>query len=203
MAFVDEKIAALERARRLTRRDAEEKVGVRAEEGTNEDVLTLEEIQKGIAKGQVEIEGQLLAFEKQIYFDHKLPLLIIKDFFDEVKIEKQALLFVSNTSNLCMMCTYLDENLPEKSIEVRQKEMEENFLKMNMYAEILKVECLKHLDYIVYRTPTGKGWVYNIVYWVLKNERRIVGNMNCLDKQKDTYGLLIEALIIETNHLME
>lgn len=203
MAFVDEKIAALERARRLTRRAEEEKVVVRAEEGTNEEVLTLEEIQKGIAMGQVEIEGQLLTFEKQIYFDHKLPLLIIKDFFDEVKIEKQALLFVSNTSNLCMMCTYLDENLPEKSIEVRQKEMEENFLKMNMYAEILKVECLEHLDYIVYRTPTGKGWVYNIVYWVLKNERRIVGNMNCLDKQKDTYGLLLEALIIETNHLME
>lgn len=203
MAFVDEKIAAIERARRLTRRDEEEKVVARAEEGTNEDVLTLEEIQKGIAMGQVEIEGQLLTFEKQIYFDHKLPLLIIKDFFDEVKIEKQALLFVSNTSNLCMMCTYLDENLPEKSIEVRQKEMEENFLKMNMYAEVLKVESLKYLDYIVYRTPTGKGWVYNIVYWVLKNERRIVGNMNCLDKQKDTYGLLLEALIIETNHLME
>ncbi len=203
MGFVDEKIAALEKARRqFSREDAEQAKKVVEREEIETVLLTLEEVQKGIKDNMLILEENTLAFEKQVHFEDKLPLLIIKDFFDEIKIEKQTLLFASNTQNVCMMCTYLDENLPDKTLEIRQKEMEENFLKMNMYAEVKKVEHLKNIDYIVYRTPTGKGWIYNVVYWVIKDERRIVGNLNCLDKQRDTYGLLLEALVRETDEMM-
>lgn len=201
MTFVDEKIATLEKARRQLRKEEESEKGMQEE--SQESAFTLEQAEAQIQEGKLMLGQKELLFEKQMYFEDKLPLLIIKDFFDEVKIDDKTLVFTNNTENICIISTYLSEDLPEKSLEVRQKEMEENFLKMQMYVEIKKVVHLKFLEYIVYRTPTGKGWIYNIIYWLLKDERRIVGNVNCLDKQSKTYGVVLEALVREINTLLE
>lgn len=65
------------------------------------------------------------------------------------------------------------------------------------YADILRKECLEFLDYVSCRTPSKDGWVYNILYWIRKTDRRVTGGCSCMDQDRDTYGRLMEAAVLE------
>lgn len=203
MGFVDERIALLEKASRQIEREEKIKAEEQLKQAQNEDELTLEEVREGINKNQLNIEEDVLTFETKWYFDEKLPLTIMQDFFDEVTVKEQAVLFASNSKGICIMCTYLEEEMIEESLKDRQKEMEENLKKMQVYAEVTKAKELKYVDYLCYRSPSNKGWIFNIVFWLHKGERRIVGNMNCLEKDVKTYGVMLEALVLEIEEKLE
>ena len=65
------------------------------------------------------------------------------------------------------------------------------------YADIIKKKPLENLDYITYRVPSKKGWIYNISYRIHKVDWRVIGGCNCMDQDRDTYGRLLEAMIQE------
>jgi len=70
------------------------------------------------------------------------------------------------------------------------------------YAEVTREAVLEHLDYLCYRTPTGKGWTANIIFRISTGSGRAVGNYNCFERDWDTCGLMLEALVLRLNELL-
>nr|WP_302599340.1 hypothetical protein [uncultured Cellulosilyticum sp.] len=201
MTFLDEKIAQLERASRQQKREEAAQKLEAAKESQTVKKLTLDEVRSQIKQDTLELDGIKLEFERKKYFEEKLPLRLAKNFFDEVTTDEKAIVFTSNRHCICEMFTYVDENLPIKTIEEYKVEMEENFKKIPAYIGIQKAIALEKLDYLSYRTPSKKGWIYNIILFVHKNERRIMGNLNCLETN-EVGCLLLEALVLEMNENM-
>lgn len=198
MGHVDEKIALLEKANRQLKREELEKEQ-QAVLTAELPKLTLEELREGVQKGKVVIEERTFEFEEKRLFDNKLPMILIKHFFDDVEEGEKGCAYTSSEYSVTMLGTYLNQSQEPKTVEDLKKELEKNFELMGMYAEIVKVMHLDKVDYVCFRTPTSKGWIYNIIMLVHHKERRIVCTFNCLEKQKETYGLLLEAIVNEIN----
>lgn len=201
MPFLDEKIAQLERVSRQQKREEAAQKLEAAKESQVVKKVTLDEVRNQIRQNTVELQGSKLELEQNKYFEDKLPLLLPKDFFDEVTTDEKAIVFTSNLYCICEMFTYVDKDLPIKTIQEYKVEMEENFKKIPAYIDIQKAIALENLDYLAYRTPSKKGWIYNIMLFVHKNERRIIGNLNCLETN-EMGCLLLEALVLEMNENM-
>ena len=61
--------------------------------------------------------------------------------------------------------------------------------------------ALENLDYLVYR-HLPKGLLHNLIFRLHTGSRRVVGNYNCYEKDKDTYGLMLEAVLHRMNELL-
>ena len=149
------------------------------------------------------LEGETLNFEEKWYWDNRLALIDIKNFFDEVTQNDDAIVMANNHKGICVVGTYLREQIPYLPLEEKQKKMMEKFKKAQIYVEFIKTVELEYLDYLCYRTPTKEGWVYNIIAWFNKEESRIILNFNCLDKERSIYGTLLEGILLESNDLFQ
>lgn len=206
--FLDEKIALLEKALRREKREEAEREALQAELQSEEvheiePIVTLEKIRAQIQQGQAQIQEESLEFQIKSYFDNKLVVPIMAQFFDEIKEEKEAVLFANDEKGISFIYTYLPEEMKAQTIEEAKREMEMNLTKLGLFAEVVKEEQLQNLSYICSNMPTGKGALYNILFWIHRDERRIVGNLNCLEKDKDTYGILLEAIVQEIDTLVQ
>lgn len=202
MTFIDEKFALLEKAKRKMAKEEAERQVIEEEE-RNKKLLSLEQIREGIKAGELVLEGETLNFEGKWYWDNKLALIDIKNFFDEVTQNDDAIVMANNHKGICVVGTYLREQIPYLPLEEKQKKMMEKFKKAQIYVEFIKTVELEYLDYLCYRTPTKEGWVYNIIAWFNKEESRIILNFNCLDKERSIYGTLLEGILLESNDLFQ
>lgn len=202
MTFIDEKFALLEKAKRKMAKEEAERQLIEEEE-RNKKLLSLEQIREGIKAGELVLEGETLNFEEKWYWDNKLALIDIKNFFDEVTQNDDAIVMANNHKGICVVGTYLREQIPYLPLEEKQKKMMEKFKKAQIYVEFIKTVELEYLDYLCYRTPTKEGWVYNIIAWFNKEESRIILNFNCLDKERSIYGTLLEGILLESNDLFQ
>lgn len=202
MTFIDEKFALLEKAKRKMAKEEAERQLIEEEE-RNKKFLSLEQIREGIKAGELVLEGETLNFEEKWYWDNRLALIDIKNFFDEVTQNDDAIVMANNHKGICVVGTYLREQIPYLPLEEKQKKMMEKFKKAQIYVEFIKTVELEYLDYLCYRTPTKEGWVYNIIAWFNKEESRIILNFNCLDKERSIYGTLLEGILLESNDLFQ
>lgn len=202
MTFIDEKFALLEKAKRKMAKEEAERQLIEEEE-RNKKLLSLEQIREGIKAGELVLEGETLNFEEKWYWDNRLALIDIKNFFDEVTQNDDAIVMANNHKGICVVGTYLREQIPYLPLEEKQKKMMEKFKKAQIYVEFIKTVELEYLDYLCYRTPTKEGWVYNIIAWFNKEESRIILNFNCLDKERSIYGTLLEGILLESNDLFQ
>lgn len=83
-----------------------------------------------------------------------------------------------------------------------KKQLEKGMQEMNSYAEVTKEKVLENLDYLISRMPTAKGWIYNISFRLRTASGRVAGNYNCFEKDKNTYGVMLEALVLRLNEII-
>lgn len=208
MEFIDERIAMLEREyRRQKKEEAKaEKERLCGVEGGNENIIsemTLEEMLEAVREGSVTLpDGQTHTFETRIYFEDRIPMVLIRNFYTGVKEDTGVTIFVNHDQNASQILTVSDKKLEKVSIGKWKKQLVNNMKMSGTYAQVIKEIVLENLDYLVYRTPTGKGWTYNLIFRIRYGSNRVVGNYNCFEKDKDTYGLLLEALVLRLNELL-
>lgn len=202
MDYVDERIALLEREHRKQKREAtvmeaeEENQGVQCR-------MTLEEMLEAVRTGSVTLpEGKAHTFETRIYFEDRIPMVLIKNFFTEVNEEPNGILFVNHDLGLCQILVATDQEMEKISIGKWRKQIEDGMSVIGGYAEVTKEIVLENLDYIAFRSPTKEGWLYNLVYRIHYGSSQFFGNYNCFEKDQDTYGLMLEAMIIRINELL-
>lgn len=207
MEFVDERIAMLEREyRRQKKEEAEaEEEKLRREEG-GESIrpeMTLKEMLEAVREGSVTLpDGKTHTFETRVYFDDKIPMVLIRNFYTGVKEENEVIAFVNNESNVCQMMMASATDMEKIEIDEWKKLYKEEMKKMGIYIEIIKAEALENIDYLVYRAPTSKGWAYNLIFRINYGSGRLVGIYNCFEKDKSTYGLMLEAMVLRLNELL-
>ena len=204
MEYVDERIAMLEReSRRLKREEAQKVSAAQAEKENPIPKMTLEEILEGVRNGGVTFpDGTGCTFETRVYFEDQIPMVLIQDFSTGVAETKAVAIFVNHEQNASQILTVADRPMEKQSIGKWKKQLVSGMRVTNSYAEVTKEIVLENLDYLVYRTPTGKGWTYNIIFRIRLGSNKVVGNYNCFEKDKDTYGLLMEALVLRLNELL-
>ena len=206
MEFVDERIAMLEREYRRQKREeakAEEERLHGAEEENIVPEITLEEMLEAVREGSVTLpNGKTHVFETRIYFEDRIPMVLIRNFYTGVKEDTGVAIFVNHDQNASQILTVSDKKLENVSIGKWKKQLVNSMKMSGTYAQVIKEIVLENLDYLIYRTPTGKGWTYNLIFRIRYGSNRVVGNYNCFEKDKDTYGLLLEALVLRLNELL-
>lgn len=204
MEYVDERIAMLEReSRRQKREEAQRLEKAEAEKENRVPKMTLEEMFDSVRNGTVTFPGgETCTLETRIYFEDKIPMILIKDFYTGIEETPAVAVFVNHDQNVSQILTVADKPLDEQSIGKWKKQLVSGMKAVNTYAEVTKEIVLENIDYLIYRTPTGKGWTYNVIFRIRSGSNKVVGNYNCFEKDKDTYGLLLEALVLRLNELL-
>lgn len=204
MEYVDERIAMLEReGRRLKKEKAEKLSDAKAEKENPVPKMTLEEMLEGVRSGMVTFpDGQACNFETRVYFEDQIPMVLIKNFYTGVEESHAVAVFVNHEQNASQILTVADRPMEKQSIGKWKKQLTSGMRAVNTFAEVTKEIVLENLDYLIYRTPTGKGWTHNIIFRIRYGSNKVVGNYNCFEKDKDTYGLLLEALVLRLNELL-
>lgn len=200
MQELDEKIAMLERAQRMEKRGANEK----KEDQDISPALSLDEIRMGIRKNSLRLPNQKeFRFKTDILFPEQIPMIVIDDFYPDKQDTEDMVIYTNNEENVGQTLVHLPEDMKALDMKGWVNQIKEGMKAQNMYADVVMTKSLPFLDYIAYRTPSSRGWIYNIVFRIHKVNRRIAGAYNCMDKDKDTYGRLIEAMILETHSQLE
>lgn len=204
MAYVDEKIALLEREVRRQEKEAEvEKVQAQAPEPDDTHYFTLEEMLAAVREGSVTFPDQeRFEFDTREVLSEKISLPVIKDIFTDVEENDDALILVDDGHGISQMITLTDSSIAEGTIGDRKKQLERGMRELNSYAEVTEEKVLENLDYLISRIPTAKGWVYNISYRLRTGSGRVAGNYNCFEKDKKTYGVMLEALVVRLNEII-
>lgn len=199
MAYVDEKIALLEREARRQEKETETEKAKTADQD-NTQYFTLEEMLEAVREGTVIFPNQeKFEFGIREVLSEKIPIPLIKDIFTGVEENKDMSIFYDENRGISQMITLADRPVAEGSIGEWKKQLEGGMQELNSYAEVTEEKVLENLDYLISRTPTAKGWVYNICYRLRTGSGRVAGNYNCFEKDKKTYGVMLEALVIRLN----
>lgn len=206
MEYVDERIALLEREKRRQKREEEEKsiadAGQQEKEGAGE-AMTLEEMLVAVREGSVVFPNkEKFDLEIRNYFEDGIPMVLISHIYTGVQEDEAVAIFVDHDRNISQILTVSDKKMGKDSIGKWKKQLTDGMKMSGTYAEVTKEAVLENLDYLTFRTPTGKGWVYNIIFRIRSGSSRVVGNYNCFEKDKDTYGLMLEALTLRLNELI-
>lgn len=204
MEFVDERIAMLEREKRNQKREEAEKLSAGAGKAESQPQgMTLEEMLKAVREGSITLPGKgKLDFETRYYFEDKIPMVLIRDFYTGVQEDAAVAVFVNHDHDVSQILTVSDKKLEKTGIGKWKNQLTQGMKMSGTYAEVTKEIVLENLDYLIYRTPTGKGWVHNLIFRIRFGSNRVIGNYNCFEKDKDTYGLLLEALVLRLNELL-
>lgn len=202
MAYVDEKIALLEREARRQEKEAEAEK-VQALEPDNTHYFTLEEMLAAVREGSVTFPDQeKFEFGIREVLSEKIPMPLIKDIFTGVEENDDMSIFYDENRGISQMVTLADRPIAEGSIGKWKKQLEGGMQELKSYAEVTEEKVLENLDYLISRTPTAKGWVYNIGYRLRTGSGRVAGNYNCFEKDKKTYGVMLEALVLRLNEIV-
>lgn len=198
MTYTDERIAMLEREHR---RQREEKP--QTKEDRAQTYMTLKEMLEAVRAGSVVFpDNEKFSFEVRNCFEDRIPMVLVKDFYTGVDEEEGVAIFVNHDKDISQVLTVSDKELGKDSIGSWKKQLMLGMKAAGTYAEVTKEKVMENLDYLCFRTPTGKGWVYNFIFRIHTGSNRVVGNYNCLEKNKRTYGLMLEALLLRTNELL-
>lgn len=201
MAYIDKKIAMLERQVRLQEKDATEKEKQR--EQSMENQLTLEEVLEAVREGVVIFPNkEKYDFTVRTVMSEQIPALFIKGIYTGVKEEDAVAIYVDHDRGISQCFTMADVPITKGSIGEWKKLFQDGMRKMKVYEEVLCEKVLDNLDYIIYRTPAGSEWIYNVAFRIRKGSGRVFGTYNCYEKNKDTYGIMLEALVIRLNELL-
>ncbi len=191
--MLDETIASMEHIQ------GQKKIKIEGEDKNKSHIsLTVEEMREKIREGMLYLPGcGELHFNERIVFPEHIPWIFIDEFYTECQETEDTIIFVNNEKNVGQTLIHLPENMERLEIDKWEKQIKTGMKESGIYVEIIKKEELKVLDYISYRTPSKMGWIYNLIYRIRKENWRVIGGGNCLEQDMDTYGRLMEAIVLE------
>ena len=203
MDFADERIALLEREFRKQKWEEQEKEKQEAAPKEEAKTLSFEEILAGVREGGLVFPNkETFYFEIREYFEDQIPMARFSHFFTAVEEKEGVTIYVNHDREVSQLITVADKPHQKERMDVSKKRMENGMRAVGTYAKVEKKQELNYVDYLSYRTPTKKGWVFNLIFRVRYGSSRVIGNYNCYEKDKETIGLILEALICRMDELL-
>lgn len=203
MAYRDEKIAFLERE--VRKQTAEEAAAKRKqdERTCRMKSFTLEEVLEAVREGNVVFQdGERLEVVERALLSGRVRILSLKDRFIGPEENGDTAVLVDHERGLSQMIALADGSLLSESMDAWKMRLEEGMKSMGLYAEVTGQKKLTHLDYLLYRMPSARGWIRNVAFRMKTEEGMAAGNYNCYEKDRETYGLLLEALVLRLDEIL-
>lgn len=197
MENTDELIAKLKLTKRIEKEKAEEEKKKKLSEGKKEKI-TLEEVVEQInTKGKVRIGDEIFEFTNRSFFNDELQIPIVDDFFEEEKNDKNAVSLLNNFKAVSFNATYMDSGVIDKSFEEFKKGIEYGFKQLKFNIEWLEEDVIsvnsKDVYYATYKTHTGLGDMYNLIFYKNYQGTFLMGAFNCFYKNIETWELIMKA----------
>ncbi|NOW04346.1 hypothetical protein [Clostridium beijerinckii] len=207
MAFLDEKIAQLQKQALIAKKYNASRKEMQGKENTKIETesireLTQEEVTEAIKTGLLKQNEEELTFEKQIFFEGNISIPILKDFFDE---------YVENESTYCWIKKDIFSALLSKS-KLKEEinnvndllEKFKSFFKENdIYMEFLSAEEEINENYSKYiitlRMPTALDYIYEHMTCVKYKDEIISLVSTCLEENKKQW----KKIMVGVSELME
>lgn len=198
----DEKIAILEKQKRLEQRKKEEEE--REKNNPKQDLTfsyTVEELREKIPSQKLMLGFLKIILETKTVTKGNLKIPLMTDFFDVTEEKEQSIWCASNKYNVTFLVIMMEEVKKRLPIlewkDFMVKEMKGN----QIFMDVKKTNAMEQLDYICYETPSGKGDLYNITFQLYEEKSYFVGTFCCDQKEKETMGVLLEAIVQEINDI--
>lgn len=196
MEQMDERIAAWEREKKL-----EEK---RKEETGEERGWDLETLRDGIKKGILKLpDSEEMKFSTVFCFAENIPLIKIEDADAACETNEDALLQMNPKSGTVQLIIHLPKDMEDIPLEVWRSNIERDLKRAGNQVRNFLTRKLTYMDYICYEVCEKNTWTYNLVYRIHKHNRRVMGNYNCMLNDKNTFGRLLEALLLESHEQLQ
>lgn len=205
MAFLDEKIAKLQKEAHMAKKYNADRVKEQ-EENENQDKnireLSQEEVTQGIKNGLLFLNEENLTFENKIFFEGKMTMPILKDFFDE-SVENEMKYVWSKKHAFSISLNKVNQKDEVNNINEFTKRIK-NFFKQNkIYIEIIDSKEEQYENYSKYittlRMPTALDYIYQYMVYFKFEDEIISLIFNCLDKNKKQW----EKIMVGITELVE
>ena len=195
MMRTDEKIAILEKQKRLEQKEKEK------EEKRQELTFsyTVEELKEKIPSKKLMLGFLKIVLEMKTVTEGNLKIPFIIDFFDVIEEKEQSVWYASNQYNVTFVLVFLKEKKKRMPISEWKKFLVKEMRGNQIFMDVKKTKEMEKLDYICYETPSGKGTFYNITFQLNEEKGYFVGTFGCDQKQKETMGVLLEAMVQQIN----
>lgn len=195
----DEKIAELERMRRIKEQMEQEEPN----DTKKENPLTMEEALDGINEGKLCLRnGELLEFEIQNYFKEEFPFITFKDFYQAAQEEESGLILVNHDRNVSQIMSWNPKKRKAATLNQWANLLTNGMAANHMYAKIIKKENLKTIEYICFEVPAGADTVWNIMFRFKNCFKWFSGNYNCMKQDADSLGVCLEAMVWKLDQWM-
>lgn len=196
---VDEKIAELDRLRRIKEQMEQEE----QDDTAKDSPLTMEEALRGIREGRLDLKnGESMEFEIRNYFKQEFPFVIFKNFYQASQEEESGLILVNHDRNISQIMSWNPEKRKAVTLNQWANLLVNGMAANHMYAKIIKKEKLKTLEYICFEVPAGGNKVWNIMFRFTDRFKWFSGNYNCMEQDVDSYGVCLEAMVWELDRWM-
>lgn len=193
---LDEKIALMEREKRQKEKALRE-AAVEKKADAPGKKLTLQEALEGLHAGEIRLpEGEHLEFETHFYSEENVPMIIFKNFHQALKEDKEGVIYINHTKEVSQILSWPKTQIKPATFSQWSNQLVNGMASNGLHARVGKKKQLDHVEYICFDVPTGKGWLYNIVFRRKGEEQSLTGNYNCLKEDKDTYGIFLEAMVV-------
>lgn len=202
MMRIDEKIASMDRMRRQNER--EERNEKDKQEEPPKRILTIEEALEGILKGELQLEGEpLIEFETYTPPKGAVPFVIFKNFYEAKQETEEGIIYLKRTKEISQILSWPKAEIKSAAFEQWGNLLVNGMAANRIYAEIKEKKQLTHIEYISYEVPSKKGPVYNLIFRFKEKKYNFVGNYNCMSADKDTFGVILEAMAVALDQWMD
>ncbi|MBU3104334.1 hypothetical protein [Clostridium gasigenes] len=200
MNNIDEKIANLKMQQRFEKEKELNKEANKENLEAEEEKITLEEVIKQITNGSLDINNTNFKFVKKVFLNGKLEIPMPLAYFEERVNTNANTTLVNDNNGISFTLAYVDKGAQKQSFAKFKKGMEKNFKDMELYLEWIEEgevgEGYSKVFYGTYKTPTGRGPVYNLIFYRAYKGTLIIGNYNCFYRDIKTWEFLIKASIM-------
>lgn len=191
--FIDEKIASMDRLRRENLKEELEK---EKQKEADKQGLTIEEALNGIHAGKLQLEGMpLLEFDSYIATAKNIPFVTFKNFYDAKQEDEEGVIFLKRAKEISQIISWPKTIMKPTTFDQWGNLLVNGMAANRLCAEIKKKKQLKHIEYICYEVPSGKGPVYNVMFRFREKSYTALGNYNCMGEDENTFGIIFEAMM--------
>ncbi|OOM76182.1 hypothetical protein CLPUN_27950 [Clostridium puniceum] len=205
MDNIDEKIAKLKMQQRMEKEEGLKKELDEDNHNADEEEITLKEVINQIKSGVLHINNTNFKFQNRVLIKGKLEIPMPAGYFEEKVNTNKNVTLVNDLDGLSFTLTYIDKGAQKQSFAKFKRGMENNFKDMELYLEWIEEgevgDGASKMYYGTYKTPTGKGPIYNLVFYREYKGTLLIGNYNCFYKDIKIWELIIKAstMLIKIN----
>ena len=204
--FLDEKIAKFQKEAHIAKKYSVEKVKEQEEISKDQDEsigeLTQVEITEGIKNGLLIQNEENLIFERKTFFEGKMVMPILKDFFDE-NVESEMKYIWSKKHVFSISLNKVDQKDEVNNIDEFTERIESFFKENKIYVELIASKEEQYKNYSKYITtlkmPTSLDYIYQYMVYFKFDDEIISLIFNCLDKNKEQW----EKIMVGISELVE